>query len=228
MPSLTADLKPKSPLTLRILTAIQDRVTFSKSKFSDQQKRWNEAEDRAAAFLPERAIDAERRLDRDQKGIPSFTKNQVPYTYAVLMTSHTYWTSVFLGRTPVHQFAGRHGESEQKVQALEALINYQVQVGEHLVPYYIWLLDVGKYGIGILGEFWDEEIIRVSEIVEEPVLIAGLIDTGKKRKRRRTRDVPGFQGNRVRNIRPHDFLPDPRVTMANFQKGEYLAIYTEI
>ena len=228
MPSLTADLKPKSPLVKKILTAVQDRVTFSKSKFNALHKKWNAAEDRTVAFLPERALDALRRVDREQLGIPSYTTIQIPYTYAVLMSSHTYWTSVFLGRTPIYQFAGRHGESENKVQALEALMDYQVQVGEHLVPYYIWLLDVGKYGIGILGEFWEEEVSRVSEIVEEPVQLFGIFATGKTRKRRQSRDVPGFQGNKVRNIRPHDFFPDPRVTMAKFQQGEFVAIYSEL
>jgi hypothetical protein len=35
--------------------------------------------------------------------------------------------------------------------------------------------------------------------------------------------VRGYTGNRIYNIRPYDFLPDPAVSLANFQRGEFCA-----
>lgn len=140
------------------------------------------------------------------------------------MASHTYWTTVFMSRSPVLQFAGRHGESEQQTQAIEALVDYQVQVGEMMVPWYCWLYDVGKYGVGITGLYWDEQFSNVSEIIEREELFLGIIKTGNMKKIKSTRRVKGYVGNKIYNVRPYDFFPDPRVPLMEFQKGEFCAV----
>jgi hypothetical protein len=136
------------------------------------------------------------------------------------MAAHTYWTSVFLGRDPVFQYAGREGQSQDATMAMEALINHQVVAGRGIPPLYIWLLDVGKYGVGIVGDFWDEETNVCTKIVDVPDEYLG-IQLGTFTKELRRVLVKGFQGNRLYNVRPYDFYPDPRVTMLNLQDGEF-------
>ena len=227
MPSLTLDIKPGGTLSKRIIDGVRDRVLFSKRIYQNRHKKWITAEEAALAFLPERDVDAARRVTRE-KGKPQFTTIVIPYSYGVLMASHTYWTTVFLSRVPILQYSGRHGESEQQIQALEALTDYQVQVGGMLVPYYIWLLDVGKYGEGVIGMFWDEEESVISEIIEVDEQFLGLIPTGKKKKKKISKTVPGYVGNKIYNVRPFDFFPDPRVPLAKFQEGEFCAVYFEL
>ena len=227
MPSLSLDLKQNSKLHKRIVEAVRDRIEFSKAQYKNRYEKWKENEDAALAYLPERDIDATRRLERSEGGKPQYTTVAIPYSYGVLMASHTYWTTVFLSRVPVLQFAGRHGETEQKTQALEAMIDYQVNVGGMLVPMNIWLLDVGKYGLGVIGTYWDEEINTISEIIEIDVSQLG-IKTGKKKKQKVTKTVPGYIGNRLYNVRPFDFFPDPRLPVARFQEGEYCGSYFEL
>ncbi|MFQ5741980.1 MAG: hypothetical protein ACE5HV_00145 [Acidobacteriota bacterium] len=227
MPGLTLDIKFKSQLHQLIIDAVRDRVQFSKRKNESRRNKWIKSEEAALAFLPETAVDAKRRGLRDT-GKPQYTTIQIPYSYAVLMASHTYWTTVFMSRTPVLQFAGRHGESEQQVQAMEALIDYQVQVGRMLVPFYIWLLDGGKYGVGVVGTYWEKRESTIAEIVEEEELLLGAIPTGRMKKRKVTNRVPGYVGNRLYNVRPFDFHPDPRVPLWRFQDGEFCAVYNEL
>lgn len=227
MPGLTLDIRFGSPLHRLILDSVRDRVQFSKRKFQNRHEKWRKAEERALAFLPETETDAKRRLLRDQ-GKPQYTTIQIPYSYAILMASHTYWTTVFLSRAPVLQISARHGESAQQVQAVEALMAYQVQVGEMLVPWYIWLLDLGKYGLGITGEFWEERTVNVSQIVEKEEMLLGVIPTGKVRKVKQVARIPGYAGNTIFNVRPFDFFPDPRVAVQRFQKGEFCATYGEL
>lgn len=229
MPGVTLDIRFGSEMHKRILKGVRDRAKASKDALRRSRfTRWKRAEELSLAYLPERAIDATRRTTEREKGKPTYTTIEIPYSYAVLMASHTYWTTVFMSRTPVMQYTGRHGESQQKVQAIEALVDYQMQVGEMLVPLYIWLHDVGKYGVGIVGVFWDEEVARVSEIVEVQETLFRLINTGKTKKIKRTREVPGYNGNKIFNVRPFDFLPDPRVPLKRFQQGEFCGRYTEI
>lgn len=227
MPSKSIDLNPNGALHRRILDGVRERVQISKRSFDSKHTKWRQAEEVALAYMPERDVDKARKSARDS-GSPQYTTIFVPYSYGVLMSSHTYWTTVFMSRNPILQFSGRHGESEQATQALEAVMSYQTDVGRLLVPWYIWLFDVGKYGCGILGTYWDEEFSIVSHIEEREDMFLGVLKTGKMKKVKVSKRVPGYEGNKCYNVRPFDFLPDPRVTLANFQQGEFCAVYRRI
>lgn len=223
---VTRTIPPDGELHSFLRRRIEARIKYSTSKKADNIKKWEQAEDAALAYLPEKEEDAIRRSDRELRGNTRYTTIVIPYSYAILMAAHTYMTSVFFARSPVHQFAGRHGESEQQVSALEALISYQVETGEHLVPYYIWMYDMGKYGLGILGNYWCEEIIQYSsvEMVSPPGIVGPdgqPIQSGKMQKVQQTFQSAGFIGNKVYNVSPFDFGHDPHFPVKRFQEGEY-------
>lgn len=207
----TLDISPESKQHKIILDQLTPRIKMSDRKNTDQHEKWRKAEERIIAYVPQNALDSKRSTRRDN-GKPQYTTLQLPYTYALVMSAHTYLTSVFFARAPVHQFAGRHGEAEQQIQAVEALIDYQVGVGGALGPYYIWLYDGLKYGLGVTGEYWCKEEIQLSSITVDP-------QSGKKVLT--TRRGIGFEGNKIYNVSPFDFLPDPRVPVGKFQSGEY-------
>lgn len=218
----------KDSLHEYIRRRLEARVKFSTQRKGDQIKKWEQAEDSALAYLPEKEEDAIRRSARELRGETRYTTIQIPYSYALLMAAHTYMTSVFFSRSPVHQFAGRHGETEQQVSALEALISYQVETGEHLVPYYIWIYDMGKYGQGILGNYWCDEKVQYSSVDLMPVGGGMLgpdgqpvISDQKMQKVQQTFMSAGFTGNRVYNVSPFDFGHDPHFPIGRFQEGEF-------
>lgn len=228
MTSLTLSVPYQGELHRRICNGVRDRIEASKRAMSRRYDKWIKDEEAALAYLPEKDIDAARRVEREQKGKPQYTTLQIPYSYAVLMASHTYWTTVFLSRTPVFQYTGRHGESQQQVQAMEALIDYQLTVGKMLVPLYIWLMDAGKYGVGIVGNYWDEEFHYVSDIQEQEEIFMGLIKTGRKKKLKVTNRIRGYEGNKLFNVRPYDWYPDPRIPLTRFQEGEFCGSRVEL
>ena len=211
MPGQTRNIKPQDKLHDRLCRMLADRIRIAEREQQKQHDVWRRAEDMILTYVPASDLDNARKNARTQ-GQPTYTTMLVPYTYAVLMSSHTYWTSVFFARSPVHQYAGRHGEGEQKTQALEALISYNVDVGGMMGPYYIQLYDAGKYGVGVVGEYWDKETIQTSYIVEED----GRVQV--------TEEVDGYEGGRIYNVSPWDFLPDPRVAVGRYQSGEFVAI----
>lgn len=221
------ELKTRDPLHKRIVEAVRARKKLAEQEIAKRKTNWEASDEECMAYIPEKDADALRRTARDS-GEPQYTTLQIPYSYALLMSAHTYWTSVFLSRTPVLQFAGRHGESEQNVQAIESLLDYQTQVGGHLPPYYVWLYDAGKYGIGVIGEYWEDEVITYSEIVEEPVTLLGMPLQGQTKKKKVIRQVAGYSGNKLFNVRPMDYLPDPRVPVGDPQKGEFVGRKVDI
>lgn len=203
-----------------ILKDIRERHEFSRRYMERRYDRWRESEERFRTYRPESEEDKKKRQNR-KTGEIEFVTLEIPYSYAMLLSAHTYWTSVFMGRTPMLQVAARHGEPEMGVQAMEALLDYQVSYGKHTAPLFVWLLDVGKYGLGIIGSYWDEEKRVISRMADVPATFYGVPVPGKTKRVKQTAVVPGFQGNKIYNIRPYDFLPDPRVAIVEFQKGEF-------
>lgn len=221
------DLRPGSKLHNKIKKNIDERYTASAKRMSTLHERWRKNEEKFIAYLPEREADRLRRVDREQSGKPQYTTLVLPYSYAMAMSAHSYWTTVFLARSPVFQFTGRHGESQQQVQAIEALVDYQMTVGEMIVPIHIWLLDPAKFGIGLIGAYWDEEVSYTSEYVEETSNILGF-PVGKPKRVLKTTQTRGYAGNKLFNIRPYDWFPDTRVALWEIQKAEYHGLYKEV
>lgn len=216
----------KSELHKRVMGAFKSRLKMARdAQGVSRLKKWREAEDTFMMYVKESDEDSQRNSNR-KNGKPQYTTIAIPYSYAMLLTAHTYYTSVFLSRNPVFQVSGRHGEAENATMAVEALLDYQIQAGGATVPLYVWLLDPGKYGHGILGHYWDKEIIPITQYVEETPTFFGMPIPGAAPKRvQKTVEAPGYVGNKMYNVRPHDFFNDPRYPLYRFQEGEFVIVY---
>lgn len=213
----TLHIPKESPQHRKLRAMIMSRIQMAQRGRTEQEDRWRKAEEIVGAYVHESEADAVRR-NRKDGGEPAYVTIQLPYSYALCMSAHTYQTSVFFGREPVHQYSGRHGESEMQIQATEALIGYQTDVGAHLVPYYIQFYDANKYGHGIIGEYWTKEMLSVGSLVEMPD------EFGKPVLYQSTARMPGYEGNKLYNLSPFDFWHDPRVSIKNFQQGEFCVV----
>lgn len=217
MPTKTLQIPSDSDTHKTIVRRLESLLKMSARCKTDKYDKWRKAENDVLAYVPETEADATRRVERDNQGKVSYSTLKIPYSHALLMAAHTYWTSVFFARRPIHQFASNHGGGENQVQALEAMMQYQVDVGEMLAPYYIWLYDAGKYGVGIIGEYWTRESCYYSEIVDGvdgPELVEN--------------HTQGYQGNKSYNVSPYEWYPDPRVTVGEFQRGEFVGVYRQL
>lgn len=227
MIGVNTNLRAGSPLHNEIITEICKRQKHSENKMGLRYQNWRDMDDTQVQFIKKKEVDRIREQAKRNDGVVDYVSVEVPYSYGMMMSAHTYYSSVFLNRDPIFQVTARHGEPQQSVLAMEALLGYQSSVGRINSNLYIWLYDACKYGVGIVGRYWDEEQKIISEITEEDELFLGQ-PTGKKRKVRRTRQLRGYEGNRLFNIRPYKFFHDPRVTYARLQHGEYCGYETEL
>jgi hypothetical protein len=211
----------------QIVNAFQDRLKLARNGLMLRSGKWSENEDMLKAYLPASENDMLRNNAR-KAGQPQYTTIEVPYSYAMMLTLHTYLASIFLSRTPIMQVTGRHGETQQAEQAIEALLDYQLTVGGGLPALYVWMLDPLRYGHGVLGHYWDEELITTTQIAEEPKLFFGTPIPGTTQKVKRTIQTRGYVGTRLYNVRPQDFLFDPRVPLMKFQDGEFVIRFNQI
>jgi hypothetical protein len=226
---LTKKIGVDTPLHKTIVKELEYRIRMSERKFSNMRDKWAECEDRALAFMPERDADTLRKNVRTNEGLPQYTTIAIPYTYAVMMAAHTYWCNVFLSRSPIFQYQGLNGESQQQEMAVEALIEYQRNAGTMLPALFSWLYDVGRYGTGVLGMYWEDRVNHITQIYEATELnpISGK-PTGVMQKYEETTEVQGYSGNKLYNVRPQDFLADPRVPLSDFQRGEFAFVRRKI
>lgn len=225
---ISINVKHGGDLHRTILDACRNRIRQSAKTHDTRVEKWRQNEEKFTAYIPEKDHDRIRRQRRDDEGTPEYTTIQLPYSYAVAMTAYSYWTSVFLSRSPVFQFMGMTGEGENQVLAVESLIHYQMLKARMLPNHYIYLQDVPKYGEAWLFNYWREDVTRTSEIVEEEEKFMGVLPTGKTRKRRVVREVKSYEGNAVMNIHPAKVFTDPRYARNRFQDGEFVALETEL
>jgi hypothetical protein len=92
-----------------VLDKLLHMFSSSRNRMSSRHEKWKKAEDLYRAYLPDTESSAKKQRAREQGSASQFSEVVLPYSYALALTSHTYATSVFLGRDPVWQFRGRHG-----------------------------------------------------------------------------------------------------------------------
>lgn len=209
-----------SPRHAVILEAIRQRYDLSRHRMSERYDTWSKMEERFRAYVNLKETDRLRENLRST-GRPQYVTIDVPYSYAMLLTMHTYLASVFLARSPVLQYTARNGDSAANEMAVEAVMDYQFQAGGMMLPLHLWLMDAGKYGLGVVCNGWYDEQRYFTQVAEVPASYLGLTVPGKMKKVKQLVRVQGYQGNKIFNVRPQDFFPDPRVPLSQLQRGEF-------
>lgn len=219
---LTLDLQRKDPRHQTLIRQMDHLLAVSKSRRREFYDQCAEREKSFYAYIEEPEFEKKR---RDQKGKPDYKTIMVPYSYAAASTAHTYYSSVFLSRSPIFQLQGRHGETEEQVQAMEALLAYQVTAGRQRPALYHWLADQARLGFGVVETAWEERRSMIAELVQVPDGELGSL-TGRTKIQKTTREVIEYQGNSVTPVRSYDWIWDTRFGQSDFQRGEYCGYYT--
>lgn len=219
----TIDVPRRSDLHKTIVNAVKARKELSEHAMKEAHKRWNRSEEDFQAYIPLNEEDRTEKNARDSTGDLNYQKVVVPYGYSMLMTAHTYFASTLLGRDPVFQYTGAHGEPEMNVHAIEALTAYQMRHSYNTAVLYLWLMDVAKYGLGIVFDYWTQEMHYVSRLEEREPKVAGIALPGRKKKTVRVVDeIPGYEGSNLFNTSPYDYIPDTRVPLSQPNRGEFV------
>jgi hypothetical protein len=105
---------------------------------------------------------------------------------------------------------------------MEIMLQYQCDHNRIINNWWQWCNDMGLYGVGVLINQWRVNIEQRTVPTEQPVLdlVSGRLAMEQFREQR---DVVTYEGNKLQNIDPFMFFPDPRVPMHQVaQRGEYV------
>lgn len=213
---LTHELLHTNKAHATIASAIFERVDYALQKLAPlvTQYRANDELFNAYVDIPEdEETDSQKKALNDD-GRPEYRTVVIPYSYAMVMTLHTYLSTVFLSRNPVFQWQARDQASKSNEQAVESLIEYQLMAGKAKPILFNWIMDPLRSGVGIVNVSWKKEVGTVAAIRE-------LIENGKTKKVLEASEVVTFEGNKLSNVRLIDAIVDPRYGFTSYQNGEF-------
>lgn len=211
------DLQPSSRMHQTLMTSVFTRAQESSNEISKRFSSWKKVDQTLTAYI--RSDDAEKAIQQkdDRKPISIV----VPYSYAMLETILTYFVTAFL-ENPIFRYEGSGPEDIVGAILMEKIIeqhttNFKVALNLHTM-----FRDSLSYGLGVVTPTWDRRWGWKTIPQEQGFfssLLSRFIPTGMTKG---SQETILFEGNRLKNIDPYRFLPDPNVPISEVQQGEFV------
>lgn len=175
-----------------------------------------------------RSVDKE---DKDSIKAGEPPKIIVPITFAQTQTALSFLFATFMQKPRLYELLPSGPEDGKSQEALETDLDYQMTKQKALFKIYCYLLDVFKYGMGIIKVDWTEDHCKMRVGVQKPKFdllasisrLFGRPSQPQMETVEEVQDILAYQGNRLSNVSPYAFYPDPTVTIAKFQDGRFVA-----
>lgn len=202
----------------KLLTKCKDLVRLSRDRMQTYYDKWDAYD---MTFRGERYRDIQDVKAAERK---EPEKMVVPMTYTQIMTFAAFQQQLFTQKPTIIEYDGTGSESAQAAKVAEAVIEYNFQHNNFKgLILQQWLLDIGRFGIGIMKNDWVEETMMVEKDVPMQVeQVPGQEPIVPPLTKQLVPEVV-YQGNKIRNISPYRFFPDPRLPITRFQEGEFCA-----
>lgn len=208
-----------SPLHGRLLQTSRDLVDFSRRIMSSYYEEWDYYDQ---CYRGERKFDKSDK-EADQRGEPA--KMAIPLSYAQVQVFVAYMFSQFFQRPSFYQLAPSGQEDYDAAKVGEAFLTRDLSENMWSIKLYQYLTDIGRFGVGIIKHGWEIEVGTVYKEETIPgisVPLFGIPLTKEKKVMNKVQEV-AFEGNRLMNVSPYRFFPDPRLPLSRMHDGEFVA-----
>ena len=204
------DLKPNSKLHEKIKTEVMKRAREASGPMSNRFDSWNKIDETLTTYIE--TDDAEEDImDKDHRKPVSII---YPYSYAILETILGYLLAAFF-QEPVFRYEGVSPEDTIGAIMLEKIIDIHCNRFKAILNLHTMFRDSLSYGFGVVAPEWRKR--HGKRIIKKTTHHWFAEDTYRKVMKN---DVI-FEGNALSNIDPYLCLPDPNVSIADIQKGEF-------
>lgn len=197
------DLRPGSDLHARIVNNVMQMAQDSRNHMSKRHDTWRKVEQNLTAYIPTDEAEDELKEDDERKPVSVV----VPYSYATLETLLTYFVSAFLDN-PIFRYEGVTSEDTIGTIMLEKVVEMQSIRFKAGLALHTQFRDSLIYGFGASALTW------ASKSGMKTIRDAQGIAT-------RTEQTL-YEGNKMINIDPYLYLPDPSVPIHDPQRGEFV------
>ena len=208
------NLKPGSELHNEIRDKVWQRANESRHEISKRFPYWREVDRMLTAYIPLK----DKEQAAKQKDSTEPVSIVFPYTYSIMESLLTYLTMAFF-QDPIFQYEGVEDDDVVGAMLLEQVIRIHCIKTKVPLAIHTVLRDSLAYGVGIGIPGWKKiygrrpirsTIKTLSDIGEQEVNDVEMVN-----------DLL-FEGNKLSNIEPYMWLPDPSVSSSNIQDGEFI------
>ena len=217
---------PESEFQKKVLEYVKPLLKASSDKMSRHHLAW---ENYDWIYRGYRINDREDK-EAAAKGEPS--KIIVPLTFAQVQTAISFLMATYLQRNNFYEFRGMGSEDDKLVFGLETDISYQLSQNAWPLKLYYFLLDTFKYGFGVIKTDWDvnhcylrtQKRVPIQDMLSKITSLFGKSSSREEKYEivEEVTKVLKFEGNRIRNVSPFAFYPDPNLPIAKFQDGSFV------
>jgi hypothetical protein len=210
-----------SPAHTRLVALIRSRRQLAERQLGRWYPDW-----RAADRIYQHYVDPDQ-VDRDGKRIYPWARDiVVPLTFAIVQTQVAWEMAAFTQRVPIVPLDGVSPEDVKPSKLMEQVLHHEWTAERMSLALYQWLLDRRRYGLGILWVNYVRDMTRQWVEREETLDLPGLgvkVPIGHTAgwETRAT-----YEGNRLEPIDPFAFYPDPRVSVGECHRGEFVGYRT--
>lgn len=209
------DLAPNSALSKKICKEIRTLAQASYEKMGPRHKSWNQIDRVLTAYVPLDEVEKKIKQKDSRKPVSIV----VPYAYATLETLLTYLTSQFLNG-PIFGYDGRGPEDIVGAKLMEKLVNQQSDRTKVALNLHTMFRDCLGYSVGSVACSWDRKVAKRA-IPQDKGFFSFLGNFVKTGNMRGSMESVLYEGNKLKNIDPYCYLPDPSVSVHDIQSGEF-------
>lgn len=208
------DLKPGSDFHNKLRDRIWQRASESRHEISKRFPQWREIDRKMTTYIT--LSDAEEALKQKSEHKP--VSIVFPYSYSMLEALLTYLSMAFF-QDPMFQYEGVEDDDTVGAMLMELMINLHCIKSKVPLNIHTVLRDSLCYGVGIAIPGWKttygrkaikSSIITQSDFGEQTTYDTQMVEALL------------YEGNDLSNIDPYMWLPDPSVSSANIQDGEFV------
>jgi len=219
------NLDPKSDLHRFIVNEVLQRALVSQRVMSSRFDSWNEIDRCLTSYMEPDAgglgeLNEERDIKKDKGSKKKPVSIVFPYSYAILETVLTYLVMAFL-EEPIFRYEGVSPDDVIGAILMELMVNLQCNKTKVALALHTMFRDSLAYGIGIGAPGWHKH--HGARTVEGAQGFLGSLGAfiGTRREKTTTERELLFEGNKLDNVDPYLWLPDPNVPCQKVQDGEF-------
>jgi len=210
------DLRPWTEDHRRIKDRIMERARESSNVMSSRYKNWNKIDKIMTAYIRTSDKEKDVKTKDDRKPVSIL----FPYSYVMMETMLSYMVGVFF-QDPIFKYEGWSAEDTIGAILMERVIQLHCERFKTELNIHTMLRDAFTYGMGVVSPGWGIKTGYKTRRKMGTILQAdgSLFDEGEMKTR--TDEMILFEGNKIDNIDPYMFLPDPNAG-TDIQSGEYV------
>jgi len=189
-----------------------------------RHESWRKIDELTTAYIP--LSDYEKNVTSKGKDKGQlYSKNKpvsivVPNSFATQETILTYLTEAFLAN-PIFRYEGTGTEDAIGAKLLELLVNYQIRRLAAPLIMHAAFANCIKYGLAPTTFEWYQKF-ATRPTREEKVIYNSFGEPVDRIEEEVLEETLIFEGNRISNIDPYRYLPDPNVAAEWVREGEFV------